>query len=247
MIFTLLFLFSCTKDSTPTSDGDLQGSLSFDYLNDGDKEDRTNQMTDYLKSSLEIDYKKDFLIANVPDAILAANPSDLEVRLLRIGGNSDRAEMHAQYPMVKEQLQKWLSENSDHQYTSTIQDVSLRYLRLLFLTENTTESNQEVEFLLAVLVDLKAEDLDVLADAYHQIKANLNDSKRIRYYDYLKTVYQKNLTLIRDKAPEYKAAYEKASDHPADRLKYLMYGKDLERRSKSCFHANDLLQFDAQH
>ncbi len=85
---------------------------------------------------------------------------------------------------------------------------------------------------------------DYLSDADKEDRTN-------QMTDYLKSSleidYKKDLTLIRDKAPEYKAAYEKASDHPADRLKYLMYGKDLERRSKSCFHANDLLQFDAQH
>ena len=106
--------------------------------------------------------------------ILNASPSDVEVRLLRIGGGANKAEMQAQYPMVKRQIQEWLSENQNGQYASTIQDVSLRYLRLVFLEENSTSSNQEIEFLLEILMDLKAEDLDVLADAYHQVKSNLS-------------------------------------------------------------------------
>lgn len=245
LIFTLLFLLSCTKDSAPIS-SDNSKDFSFDYLDDAEKEDRTSQIISYLEPSLKTNYKEDFLIANIPDDLLNAKPNNLEVSLLRIGGTRNKVEMQEQYGMVKAQLQQWLTDNSNKQYSSTIQYVSLRYLRLVFLEENSVVSNQEIEFLLETLIDLRAEDLDVLADAYHKIKPNLNDSKRKNWFNYLKTVYDKNFKLINDKALEYKEAYENAKDNPTDRFKYLMYGKDLERRSKSCFHANDLLKFNAQ-
>lgn len=245
IIFTLLFLLSCTKDSAPTSN-DISNNLSFDYLDATEKEDRTTQIMDYLEPSLNTDYKKDFLIANISDNLLNTTPSDLEVRLLRIGGRANKEEMQAQYAMIKAQLQEWLSENPNDQYASTIQDLSLRYLRVLFLEENSTNSNQEIEFLLEILIDLQAEDLDVLADAYHRIKSNLSATSQRDWYNYINTVYTKNINLINDKALEYKEAYENAKTNPTERFKYLMYGKDLERRSKSCFHANDLLKFNAQ-
>ncbi len=242
IIFILLFFLSCSKDAASLSSNDF----SFEYLNVAEKENRTNQIMAYLKPSLEIDYKEDFLIANIPDDLLNAKPNDLEVRLLRIGGRANKTEMLEQYSRVKAQITEWLSKDSNNQYTSTIQDVSLRYLRHLFLEENSTASRQEIEFLLETLLDLQAEDLDVLADAFHKIKPNLSVSKKTEWYNYLKVVYEKNLALINDKALEYKTAYENAKDNPTDRFKYLMYGKDLERRSKSCFHANELLKFTIQ-
>ncbi len=244
MMLTLLILSSCSKDINPIDD--VTSKNPFDYLSDADKEDRTNQIMDYLEPGLDTDYKKSFLIANIPDDLRKAKPNELEVRFLRIAATADKIEMQKQYGMVKTQLQEWLSENSNEQYSSTIQFVSLRYLRRLFLEENSAASKKETKFLLEILLDLKAEDLDVLADAYHKVKSDLDGAQQRDWFNYLKTVYDKNIQLINNKGPEYKAAYENAKYNIQDRFKYRRHIIGLETRWKSCVHANDLLNFRTQ-
>jgi len=241
MIFTFLILSSCSKDATPLADNTSKNL--FDFLTDAEKEEGTNQIMDYLFPSMEINYKKDFFIANIPDDLRNAKLDDLEIRLRRISGTADKAKMQKQYGMVKTQLQKWLSENSNEQYSSTIQSVSLIYLRRLFLEENSAASKEETKFLLKTLIDLKAEDLDVLADAYHKVKLNLDGAQQRDWFNYIKTVYDKNIQLINSKGPEYKIAYENAKYNIQDRFKYRLHGKDLERRSMECIHANKILNF----
>ena len=78
----------------------------------------------------------------------------------------------------------------------------------------------QIEFLLEILIDLKAKD----------------------WFNYLEAVYDKNLQLIKEKIRPFNTKMFLAIPNRGS-INYLMCTMTLERRSKSCIHANILLYF----
>jgi len=229
-IYLVLILFSCSKEIKITNSDDQNVKL--------------DKMSKFMKASLEIDYKTDFKVTKLADDIPPrVTPSSMELTLIK-KASADKVSMKNEYSNVKAMLVEFMQLNDDDRYTWAIQTTSLKYLRRLFLDDDSIDALKESEFLLDLLVNTKSIDLDILGEAYDQCKINLDSEKKSEYYSYIKSLHDNELQYVRDNALKFKDLYE--ASNGADKFKYLSYGKDIERRSLACFHTRELLKFDAE-
>lgn len=140
------------------------------------------------------------------------------------------------YPEIKIDMEANPNE------TSAIQSLALNFLRTHFLKEDSPEAIQETEFLLKILIEHHAVDLDVLADAFTKVKERLTEDERQSYYKYLSDLYYSNKQHVKEHYSSLKEQYERAVGR--DKIKFLMHGKELERVSKSGAYSNNLLKFE---
>jgi len=138
------------------------------------------------------------------------------------------------YPSVKAAM----IENPDQ--PTAIQAIALTYLRRQFIPSTSTESYSETQFLLDLLIENDAIDLDVLADAYKKLEGQLTESDKTRYLEYLNALHSSDTDGLVEKFLELKDAYENAGN-ARERNRLLFEGKLLERRSKSAKYAKELL------
>ncbi len=225
LLFVLIVFSSCAKEmSSPATD---------------DSDRNLKKMNAFMNGVINIDYKNDYRInklnEEVPPQVL---PLPKERELIQYA-SSDLKVMMRKYPEVKSTISEWVGINENDRYTWAIQNASLKYLRKLFLNENEPTFDSEILFLMDVLIETKSVDLDVLADAFHNCSLNLSTSDRNRYFNYIEKLFFDEVSTIRINGPKFKEKYENSTG--PTKMKYLAYGKDLERRSKACQHTSDLL------
>ena len=184
----------------------------------------------------QIDFMNDFIIsADEMGNPRNIRPSDQEWALQTKASSQDISELQKSFPSVKKNLDLLIKENQNDQYTSTIQFVSLNYLRKLILLKDTPKHRKLAKELMEVLLNTKAIDLDVLVDTYIFIQNDLSKVQQERYFNYLEYLYVNDLNQVKNTWKDQEKAY-KTADGDAKKI-YLLNGKKLERQSKACAYA----------
>ncbi|GEM_PF-1716476 len=138
-----------------------------------------------------------------------------------------------------------LYRNQDVAYHSPdIQHLALRMLRYYFLPDSAASAIAETQFLLDILIESKAIDLDVLADAYVKVKPVLKAEEQKKYMDYLQQLYWKDRKKIQDKFEDYKKGYETSMG--IEKRKFLYKGRHLMVLSQALRYTNDLLKIETE-
>ncbi len=235
VVLTLLVFCSCSKDITdPVTSTDAERSAKMDAFMRGEGE-----LIGFKKHN---SIKRKFRVRGRIAGKKTNLTSHAEERQFIVLATRDVNTMSEKYPEVKSALSDWISKNENDEYTWEIQTISLRYLRGFFLLDHSSAYVSEVSYLLDILVDTESIDLDVLADAFHYCSQDLSDSDRDRYFSYIEQLLHDEVKTIRTNGPKYKEKYENSTG--AARQRYLGYGKKLERQSKACQYAIDLLGID---
>ncbi len=206
--------------------------------------ERTEAMSSFLMAGLEIDFKHDYQVPELSEDVSPNTKlSDVESGLIK-KASADQKSMRLEYPSVKEVLENMIKENENGAYTRAIQITSLKYLRRYFLTKISTDSAKEVKFLLGLLVDTRSVDLDILADAYESCKSHLPKEKRKLFFNYIQNLHDQEIQFVNDNTLKYGELYEKADG--AEKYKYLVKSKELERRSLACKYTRRLLNLGSR-
>ncbi len=232
VVLILLVFCSCSKDITdPVTSTDAERRAKMDVFMRGEGELVGFKEHNSIKREYRVSGPNDVKRTNVT--------SRLEEHQFIVSATRDVNTMSEKYPEVKSALSDWISKNENDEYAWEIQTLSLRYLRSFFLLDHQSAYVSEVSYLLDILVDTESIDLDVLADAFYYCSQNLSDSDRDRYFSYIEQLLHDEMKTIRTQGLKCKEKYENSTG--ADRARYLGYGKKLERRSKACQYASDLL------
>jgi len=223
----LSVFFACSKEGASTAKSST--------TEDGE---RWQQMSDFMRGAMEVDYTMDFpATSGALDKNL--KPSNLEIEYIQVSSHRDPIFLQNKYSKVKRQLVKWLEDNSDGKYSRTIQSISLRYMRYLFIPDDSKSSLVELQFLMDLIMKTNPIDLDVLADAYLKIKDNLDKNTDEMYMHHLNSVYTRYSSEIKSQSEELEREFRSSTGR--ERAITLMKGKQLERISKSCSYVRELL------
>jgi len=228
LIIISISYLACFEDSTIEANSfkDLSTDL------------RNNSKSSMAKSVFNHDFKRDFKVKSSSAKFEAS--SDV---LNAIITSSNTGAMGGNYSDIKSKLNIW-SPNIDEK-SSAVQNISLRYLRDYFLQRSDESSINETSFLFKILIQHKSVDLDVLGDAYIKLLPTFSNEEQIQYYNYIETLHDEEVKYVAQKFDEYKNGYLN-SDEQDTKNKLLMYGKDLERRSKACKYVRDITGIDLE-
>jgi len=225
ILFAVIVLSSCTKETTNSVIVDSDRNL--------------DKMNAFMNGAIEVDYKHDFRVSKLNNEVPPRVSPLLEERKLIQYASASGDVMLQKYTEVQSTISEWAGQNENDRYTWVIQNTSLKYLRRLFLIENQSLYVSEISFLLKILVNTKSVDLDVLADAFQHCNLNLSSGEQDRYFNYIKKLHDHEIDFIRTNVLKFKEKYDDSTG--PEKMKYLAYGKDLERRSKACQYTRDLL------
>lgn len=174
------------------------------------------------------------------DFKVKADRTDLtgtEISIIRMASNLSA--MSNNYVDIKTKLLEWATDDVSH--SAVIQNVSLRYLRDFFLKQDLDSKNiKEISFLFKLLIDNNAVDIDVIADAYVILENKFTINEKEAYFSYIKTLHDSEVLYIRSKAEEFKLNYQNSADKYAEN-RFLLLGKDIEKRSEACKYVRELL------
>jgi len=188
----------------------------------------------------QLDFKEDFSIPprenGEPHNI---GPNDFGWSLRKASSSRDKAYLAETFTDAKSKVEDLFARNKDDQYTATIQLVSLKYLRRYILETKSVENQKHALDLLRILVETKAIDLDVLVDAYLFVSPIIKPDEKQRFFDYVSKIHNHDVAIIKEKAPKFMKAYQDSTGN--EQKKYLLWGKDLERRSDACAYAREKL------
>jgi hypothetical protein len=227
-VLIMLFAFSCNNDIIEPNEYNKK-EISESFMK--------------TEGAEEIDFFHDFVVRKVSENVPPrARPSSLEINYTRIASSNDLNYLSSNYAKIKAQLQEWSDTNENGKYSWSIQYISLRYLRNLFLNDTTPQALEEATFLLELLVKEQAIDIDVLADTFDKVSYLLPEDKRDVIYAYLQSLYLSERQFVADNVHNLKEAYENAQGIEKDF--YLARGKILEIRSKACYYAGDILSLN---
>lgn len=227
LIFTLSGLISCSKNSSNDN------YKEYEFMK---TEGRETAVGDYSflnpmqKAELTVNFKKDFPVIKNELGIGELHNSFLTKR-------HGIEEMKQVYPSIKPQLVENIGP-----YNGTVQTIALRYLRWIFIEEVTEDAMNETSYLLDILVESEAVDLDVMADAYFKVKDYLSKEKNSRYYNYILLRYENDKDFIESNYLTYENIYTSTKDL-SERINALFMGKLLERKSKAMLYTKQLLGF----
>ena len=118
--------------------------------------------------------------------------------------------------------------------SGNIQETVLRMLRYQFLKQKTKESIEETMFLLNLLVNHEAYDLDVLVDAFLKVESSLNLKEKHEIKQYIVKLY--NSEKIYKNSPEREQIYESEKDPTV-----LLVGVYLEKRGQAAAYAKQMI------
>jgi hypothetical protein len=187
---------------------------------------------------MEVDFTMDFPATSGAPKL---KPSNLEIEHIQISSHRDPIFLQNNYPKIRKQLLKWIADNDDGKYSRTIQSISLRYMRYLFIPDDSDRSIVELQFLMDLIMKTNPIDLDVLVDAYLKIKDTLEKETDEMYMHHIHSVFAKYSVGIKSQSEKLEAEFRSSTEH--ERAIALMKGKQLERISKSCSYARELLNF----
>lgn len=213
-ILPLAFLFSCEKESINKNNiPDISGNPSIVSM--------------VMNESFKLDFpaKKD-------EREIGTKPSNILFKHKGIKSLSYE-EFLKVYPKLKKEI---LIANKEKDQSPEIQTLALWMLRYHFLEASSKESITESQFLLNLLIENEAIDLDVLVDVFIKVEGVMDTVERKRSINYLKNLYA---TINEGLIEKFKKAEQKYKDS-TDKTKSLFYGKYLERQSKSLSYSRNI-------
>ena len=154
-------------------------------------------------------FKEDFVI-NAEGKTTDSFTPELK-RAFKLSFSPDREQLMDDYPFVKATLLSVLADDQALRYAYPVQNITLRYLRRVFLAGDTEWNNEEeVAFLLTATMPYDPIDIDVLADAYVYCKDVLSPRSQTAYLDYLRKVYAEKVPEHERKVEVLRVGYKKS-------------------------------------
>lgn len=192
---------------------------------------------DIMDAVNELSYFEDFVIPSRPDNY--PQPSKMAFDYLSIASKKeDPALMRKMYPEIKQQLQKWATQ--EPRDIPRVQNIALRYLRYYFLDQENKKAEQETLFLFQLIMDHGALDMDVMADAYVKVEKWLSAAQKERYLKHIQKVYAENTAYVQANWEEWRDTRESSTD-PGTRSWYYAKAKFWQRNLASGNYAKEKL------
>ena len=145
-----------------------------------------------FSANLSRNFREDFVVNanNKPTNIWTPELKEA----FRLSFSPDRIKLKASYSYVKATLLSITEADKDLVYTYAVQNITLRYLRRVFLHPEAKPSDiREVAFLLRTTLPYQPVDMDVLADAYVACQDMLSTPERAAFLQYMRTLYAKKV------------------------------------------------------
>lgn len=188
----------------------------------------------------EVNFKEDFIIPPTDDGTARnTRPSEEEWSVRRAASSRDMQSLEQTFTESKLKVENFYQRNDGVDYVSTIHFVSLKYLRRYLLLDDNAENRQHALDLLRILIATKSIDLDVLVDTYNYTKDLMDDTERGHAFAYLADRYEQDIAMVRERVPELMERYHESEGN--EQKKYLLSGKNMERRSHACAYARQKL------
>lgn len=225
LIFSLIIISSCSKPpiESPEPVVVVEGGLP-----------------DLIQMYNNIHFKKDFITYNpYGKDDTPHEKSPMIFNQLKKASNSHK-EKTKYYFEIKNDIEELRNSKDVKFHSAVMQSIALRYLRYCFLEEDSESALVETEYLLDVLVDLKARDIDVLVDAYAKIENIVDEDKKIKYLTHLLNVFAQEKKFVSDNSLFLKEQYENSGEK--EKMELLVNGKMLERISKSISYAEEKME-----
>ncbi len=224
----LTLLIGCYQDPFLNGEGPLVDS-------------RMKKMNDFMRGVMSVGYTEDFPVSRRNPKRVDRKPTTEEIKLILIASKRDINYLRDQYPHIRRQLIIWSEKNKAGEYTMLMQSIILRYLRNLFLKDDGIDAVEEIKFLMDIIIPTEPVDLDVIADAFDRIRAELPAGKINSYTHYIVSIYMDQSNQIKSKTKELQEKFALAGENEADKHLAIMEGKYIERLSKSCQHTKEKL------
>jgi len=197
-------------------------------------------------------YLKDFpttvLMSEIKDREKELGVASESYKISDLAGGYDPQKLLANYPELKSYFTRFLSTPINLVPPSqlmTVQTTSQKILRRLFLLPDyQTQYQNELEFLMTIMVSAGSIDLDVLVDTYLAIKSNLDDEEKLFYEKYLRKVHDDLMIKIEKELNErYPQLIGKEDVTPRNKedMSILMVLKYYSSLSESCMYYRDLM------
>lgn len=237
IIFTLLaiypLLFACSQTEEEITaafngnDTQMEEGSSFE------------QMLDAMSL---VDFKNDFICYS-PVNKQTVNPETcpLLFKHKKTPHLKAKAAFIEAYEMLKKDM-IYYHDKDRFYYATEIQDLSLQMLRFHFIPDTSEWAAKETQFLLNLLFESGAVDLDVLADAYLKVENRITVAQKKQYIDHFRLVYFKEKKYIADNFELCKANYQAATG--TEKKMYLYDGRYMLRSFQTLEYANRLLHFE---
>lgn len=213
------------------------------FVPDADTPVMENKYAPLLDVTLKMTFKEDFVSYNTIRKRLKPSNYPLLFKHKKSIYLKDQVAFLDAYVSIKSDMIYYRDLDVNY-YANDIQYLALRMLRFQFLPDNSANTLAETQFLLDILIESGAVDLDVLADAYAKVQHLLTPQQRIDYTAYLKQLYLTGKKFIADNFERLKKGYETSTGE--ERKSYLYAGKHLERTAQAMRYANDLLALDVE-
>jgi hypothetical protein len=194
-----------------------------------------------MEAMSQIDFKHDYPVVTAGRAPMNA----AHISFAQLIAPLDTQVMAARWPEVKKRMEAFWRDKEEGHSTSLLQHAALRYLREYFLLKNDQASLNETAFLLTILMDTGGVDLDVMADAFVAVRSRLVDSQAEAYERKLRELHDHDYADVQENWQNLYDMYLNA-DTEAERSKYLLRGRNMERRSKSCSYVRNLLGWELE-
>jgi hypothetical protein len=234
----ILHTFLCTVACSQTEE-----EIAAAFVPDVDTQLVENKYEPLVDVMIKMDFKEDFLEHSTIRKNSQPSTSPLVFKHKKSVYLKDKAAFTNAYVSIKSDMLHYRDLDMAY-HARDIQFLALRMLRYQFLPDSSEVALAETQFLLALLIEAGAVDLDVLADAYHKVQHLLSPQERTEHFKYLQKCYAKDRQYIADHFPRLKKGYETTTG--AERKSYFYLGKRLEKISKTLRYSNDLLQLDTE-
>ncbi|HFA51579.1 MAG TPA: hypothetical protein ENJ95_21400 [Bacteroidetes bacterium] len=198
---------------------------------------------DLLMGMGDRSFKKDFIAYNPYGKEMPEGRSYLIFNHLKKASGAYK-EKDKHYPEIKQEINALNTSEERKFHSVAIQSIALRYLRYYFLKEDSPVAIQETIYLLDLLVEHQAIDLDVLVDAFLKVEEVISEEDRSRYYDHIVVVYNQSKASVNENALKLKELYENSEGQL--KMEALLSGKLLEQKSRSIAYAEEKMNLQSR-
>ena len=196
----------------------------------------TVPQTDKAEITYETEFLTDYVI-NGRDRE-KGRPSDIEWAIYDVLGASSPKVLDAKFEEIQQRLHALVGSHPPGKMNHVVQRVYLKYLREVYLPNQSAESISKIVEILAELMPTGPMDLDVIADAYYAVRDNLSDEVKNQYFAVIMDLYQTDKAYLFEEAERVKTVYD--STTVAEEKGFaLMRINQLKRRSEALAYVDD--------
>jgi hypothetical protein len=165
-----------------------------------------------------------------------------EVRLLSTVNRHNQKELEREYPRVKAILVDLQKDNVSEKNSAVIQAFTLWYLRSYFLAKDLAQGDQEeVRFLLDLALEVKAVDIDVLADAFVFCRSNMRKRDQQQVLTYLTDLIERKKKDLWEIGRPAIEEYKSTDDTDPKKIYHFAHAKHYEKQARSIHYALELI------